>query len=274
MSLITIDESKCKKDGICSEVCPVGIIGPPGDDTPPVMVKGGEKLCIECGHCVAVCPHGALTHERMDRESCPQVEPEILPGPESVEHFLRSRRSVRAYKNKSVDKDSIERLIGIASHAPSGHNRQPVRWNVIHDRNRLDNLISHVVDWMRYMIKEQPEAARMMNMERVVAAKESGIDTICRGAPHVITAHGLKEDRTASAACVIAVTYLDLAAPSLGLGTCWAGFFNAAATFWPPMKESLALPAGHEPYASMMIGYPKYRYHRLPLRKPPEITWG
>ena len=274
MSLITIDEEKCRKDAICTEVCPVGIIEQPDEDAPPRMVRGGEKLCIACGHCVAICPHGALDHDRMPGDQCPPVEPEMLPGPETVAHFLRSRRSVRTYKDRTVERNRIEKLIRSASHAPSGHNRQPVCWHVIHDRGRLDALISHVADWMRYMIAEQPEAARMMNMERVVAAHEAGIDTICRGAPHVMTAHGLKEDRTSHAACVIAMTYLDLAAPSLGLGTCWAGFFNAAAMFWPPMKEDLALPEGHESYAAMMVGYPKYRFHRLPLRNTAEISWN
>jgi nitroreductase len=36
-------------------------------------------------------------------------------------------------------------------------------------------------------------------------------------------------------ACAIALTYLELATYSLGLGACWAGYFSAAAAFYPPM---------------------------------------
>jgi len=64
-----------------------------------------------------------------------------------------------------------------------------------------------------------------------------------------------------------------LAAPSLGLGTCWAGYFTAAANFYPPLQEALALPQGHLPYGAAMVGYPKYGYQRMPPRNKPEITW-
>jgi hypothetical protein len=57
------------------------------------------------------------------------------------------------------------------------------------------------------------------------------------------------------------------------IGGCWAGYFNTAATVFPPMQASLALPADHQVFGSMMIGYPKYRYHRMPCRKEPAITW-
>ena len=64
-----------------------------------------------------------------------------------------------------------------------------------------------------------------------------------------------------------------MAAPSFGLGTCWAGFFQFAATFWPPLKEALQLPEDHASFGAMMVGYPKYRYQRLPLRNDAQITW-
>ena len=36
---------------------------------------------------------------------------------------------------------------------------------------------------------------------------------------------------------------------------------------------ALALPAGHQCFGAMMVGYPQHRYHRLPTRKTPNITW-
>jgi nitroreductase len=123
------------------------------------------------------------------------------------------------------------------------------------------------------MLKEQPEAAAMMHMQRVIKRWQAGSDGILRGAPHVIVAHGPKQDRTAPTACTIALTYLELMAPAMGLGACWAGFFNAAAMFFPPLQKALDLPQGHMSFGAMMVGYPKVRYQRLPLRKEPPITW-
>ena len=58
-----------------------------------------------------------------------------------------------------------------------------------------------------------------------------------------------------------------------GLGACWAGYFNAAATSWLPLQSALALPENHASYGAMMVGYPKFAYHRLPVRNEADISW-
>ncbi|MBU1157188.1 MAG: nitroreductase family protein, partial [Proteobacteria bacterium] len=73
--------------------------------------------------------------------------------------------------------------------------------------------------------------------------------------------------------CVLALGYLELAAYSLGLGACWAGYFNRAASTFPPMIEALGLPQGMAPFGALMLGVPKYKYQRIPPRKPLEVTW-
>ena len=98
-------------------------------------------------------------------------------------------------------------------------------------------------------------------------------DRICRGAPHVLIAHAPKDERTALAACTIALTYLELATPAFGLGACWAGYFNAAANFWPPMAEALDLPEGHVSFGAMMVGQPQFQYPRVPLRNELKTLW-
>ncbi|MDM8550317.1 nitroreductase family protein [Desulfobacterales bacterium HSG2] len=273
MSLFTVDQEKCKHDGICVDECPLGIIKLEDKESVPVPIESAEDLCINCGHCVAVCPDGALSHKNMTPEQCPPVRKELLLNAEQAEHFLRARRSVRVYKDKPVDRETITKLIDIARFAPSGHNRQPVKWLVIYDSDEVQRLAGLVVDWMRYMLKEQPEMAAALNMDRVVKSWESGIDGICRSAPHVIVAHAPEENPTAPTSGTIALTYLELAAQPLGLGACWAGFFNAGATMWPPMQKALNLPQGHISLGAMMVGYPKYKYHRLPLRNEAEIAW-
>jgi nitroreductase len=130
-----------------------------------------------------------------------------------------------------------------------------------------------VADWVRTMLKENAEYALSMHMDRLIAAWDKGLDRIMRGAPHLIVAHGLSTLPASQPACIIALTYLELAAPSLGLGTCWAGYFTAAANNYPPLQQALALPPDHLPYGALMVGYPKYRYQRMPQRNELKITW-
>jgi len=273
MSLLTVDQEHCHRDGICADVCPAMVITLEGDHGYPTLVEDGAERCIRCGHCVAVCPHGALSHAAMTAEDCPAVEKARLPEAAQVEHFLRARRSIRRYKKEPLDRETLARIIDVARYAPSGHNFQPVQWLVVESPIEVQRLAGMVVDWMRHLIAEDNPMAAAMHMDKVVDAWDEGHDRICRSAPHLIVAHAAKANPTSPAAATIAMAYLELAAASMGLGACWAGYFNVAANFWPPLNEALALPEGHAPYGSMLVGRPQYRYQRLPLRNEPQITW-
>ncbi len=273
MNLFVVDEDKCKHDGICVSECPTQIIEMKDKDAVPTPMEGAEEMCINCGHCVAVCPNSAISLVTMRTEDCPPLKKDLALGPEQVEHFLRARRSIRTYKDKTVEHETLGKLIDIARYAPTGTNSQQVGWLVINNRDEVHRLTGLAVDWMRYLIKEQDPIAKAYRMDSIVAGWESGIDIICRGAPGLIVVHAPKDYVIAQTDCTIALTFLDLAAPSFGLGTCWAGFFMIAATHWPPLQAALALPEGHTHFGAMMIGYPKYKYHRLPLRKEANITW-
>jgi len=273
MSLFTIDQEKCRRDGLCVAECPAKLIELIGKEGFPTPIAQAEEFCINCGHCVSICPHGALSLKTMTPEDCPPVRKELSLNPEHCEHFLRSRRSIRNFKEKQVPRKILTKLIEIARYAPTGSNTQPVHWLVIKNTKEVKRLAGLVADWMRFLLSTGDEYALTAHLDRVVAAWDKGIDRILRNAPHLIVAHGLSTLTPSQTSCIIALTYLELAAPSFGLGTCWAGYFNGAANFYPPLQEALALPQDHLPYGSMMIGYPKYSYQRMPIRNEPEITW-
>jgi len=272
MPLLTIDESKCKKDGICAAECPMSIIGWQKDQY-PVAVNGAEQLCINCGHCVASCPHGAMTHKEMAPEDCLAFDPDMVLSQTQTEHFLRNRRSIRNFKKATVDKETLSNIIKIASHAPSGHNCQPVQWQVLSGRETIKPYTELVIEWMKKVIEENPEMAGPMHLDMIVSAWEADMDVVTRRAPNLILVNGSAQNPMAPDACKIAMTYFDIAAQSFGVGTCWCGYFFMALMFYPPLKEALGIDKNTSNSGVMMAGYPKIKYQRMPVRNSPDISW-
>ena len=273
MRHITVDQKTCKHDGICAAVCPMGIIELTGSSIIPKLMPGLEDLCITCGHCVAICPHGALSLDEMKAEDCPPLRADLALGSEQAEHFSRSRRSIRAYRDKVVEREKLARLIDMAHYAPTASNSQQVQWLVINSKEQLHDLAGMIIDMLRHLIKEGHPLAKAYKLERSVEAWGAGIDPVLRGAPVLVIAHAPKGYAMGQVDSSIALTLLDLAAPTVGLGSCWAGFFMMAAAQWPPLQQALALPEGNACFGAMMIGYPKYHYHKLPQRKEAVIRW-
>jgi len=271
MNQLNVDTGKCKHDGICAAVCPMNIIEL--KEGIPALVTGLEELCIKCGHCVVVCPHGALSLNDMKAGDCPQIRKELALGMAQAEQFLRSRRSIRTYLDKAVEREKLAKLIDMAHYAPTGTNSQLVQWLVINSREQLHSLAGMVVDMLRHLIKEGHPLAKAYRLERSVEAWEAGKDPVLRGAPALVIAHAPKGYPIAQVDSTIAITFLDLAAPAAGLGACWAGFFMMAAAQWPPLQQALALPEGHACFGAMMVGYPAYEYQRMPLRKETMVSW-
>ncbi len=272
MDLIEVNRETCSRDGICAAVCPSGLIEWE-EGAYPKPAANADADCMACGHCVAVCPTGSLSHRDMPSGRCPALEKTPGLAADRIDLLLKSRRSVRLYQDKPVPEDVLAGVIDTAMYAPSGKNSQCVEWLVLARKDELRNFVEIADGWIRWMIANKPEMASMMGMERMVQRHEEGEDEFLRKTPVLVVTHARKDNPFAAMACPIALAYFDLAARGRGLGCCWAGLFNTAATVYPPLKEALALPEGHQPFGSMMVGYPQLDYHRLPLRRPPKITW-
>jgi nitroreductase/NAD-dependent dihydropyrimidine dehydrogenase PreA subunit len=264
MTTTRIDEARCTRCGICETVCPVRAIAA-GESGVPVIVPERTPLCIACGHCEAFCPSGALVRGAEPCDEARVVSSMVL-GP-----YLKSRRSVRHYRDEPVPRETIEAILDVARYAPSGGNRQPVGWLVVHDPAEVRRLAGITVAWMRAELESRAPLMPPPVLEPLIAAWDRGGDPICRGAPHLLVAH--MPDASAFVDGIIAVTWADAIAPSHGVGTCWAGFLMIAAARWSPLADALALPPGRVPAHALMCGFPKYAPTRIPERKPLELTW-
>jgi nitroreductase/NAD-dependent dihydropyrimidine dehydrogenase PreA subunit len=273
MSLIEIDENKCKRDGLCVSECPSQILRMNDKGSVPRMIPGGAKACLRCGHCLAACPHGALNHVEIPSKASPPINKDLLVSPEQAVQFLRSRRSIRQYRNEPVEKEKIQRLIAIARYAPTGGNTELVEWWVFTDKQELRGIAEMTVAWMRHYAQSVPSSTLPPYYKPLIAEWDAGHDTILRDAPVLIVALTPAEYHNGIVDLTIALSYLQLAAVPLGLGTCWAGLVQRAMLHWQPLKETLGLPEKAPQHYPMMLGYPKIQYHRVPERKQPKIRW-
>jgi len=273
MSLINIDESKCVKDGFCVAECPTKIIQQENKDDFPQMIPGAEMMCTRCGHCVAVCSKGALSHQKVPMDGSPSILKENSITQAQAAQLLRSRRSIRNFKDKTPDQETIQKLIETARYAPTGGNQQTLSWTVFTKKEDVKKITGLTVDWMRASIADPEQEFMASYLPLMVAAWDMGRDVILHNAPVLVVVSAPEETSFGTTDACIALSYLELAALPVGLGTCWSGLVQAALLGHKPMREFIGLPESHTHHFAMMLGYPRYRYHRLPERKQPRITW-
>jgi nitroreductase len=190
-----------------------------------------------------------------------------------AEQFLRSRRSIRVFKDQAVEKEKIRRIIEIARYAPSAGNSQQVSWRVLTDRGTITKVADLTAAFLKHVIDTRPKGSYPVYYPAMVAGHRAGRDPITRRAPVLLVASTPLMASNGFVDISLAFSYLELMAPTLGLGTCWAGLVFSALTNDSKVRELVGLPEDHAHFYAMLVGYPRYRYHRMPERRPPEIDW-
>jgi F420 biosynthesis protein FbiB-like protein len=175
--------------------------------------------------------------------------------------FLRSRRSVRRFREDPVPDSLIERILTTATYAPSAHNREPWRFMVITSAERkgcLANAMSASFrrDLAAAGLAEPDIAAQVERSERRIHSAPVLI-VLCMDRDAVDQyseeAHAEAERIMAIQSVAAAAAQLLLAAHAEGLGASWI--------CWPlftpeTVKDALELPAGWEPQAMFFMGWP------------------
>jgi nitroreductase/NAD-dependent dihydropyrimidine dehydrogenase PreA subunit len=272
MGLIAINEERCTKCGICIQSCPALIIGTDNNKI-PVIVPDKEKNCIYCGHCESVCPQDALTHSLSEKAMAPITDEPASIDPQLLGKYFRNRRSIRNYQSKPVDRSILEEIMDVVRYSPTGTNSQMNQWVIVYDNKIVQQLAAGTIEWMKAVSKANPAMAGGYNFPALVHSFEQGSDRICRNAPHLIISYTSAKYSIGMKDATIAASHLELLLPSYGLGACWAGFLFMAFQYAPDMKKIIGLDESHTIHASLMVGYPKYKYFKAPVRNKPDIKW-
>lgn len=143
-------------------------------------------------------------------------------------NLIKSRRSIRKYKNKAVPAGYIDKILEAGRWAPSGQNNQPWRFAVVKDE-KIKRQLSETTKYKR----------------------------IITGAPAVICVfldniegYNRTKDLQAIGACL---QNMLLEAYFLKLGACWIGeILNQRGQ----VEELLEVPESFELMAVIAIGYP------------------
>jgi nitroreductase len=155
---------------------------------------------------------------------------------------IKTRRTIRKFRPKSVSDDSIEKILEAGRLAPSGSNLQPWRFIVVKSQVMLD-MIRKVSPGYLGM----PPLAIVVCSDRASAYAKGG---------------RLGRDYLAVADCSMATENMLLAAHTLGLGGCAVKGFSSGA-----VREILEVPDGVEPELILMIGYPDEK-PQVPPKRP------
>jgi nitroreductase len=222
---------------------------------------------------MAVCTREALLLEGTRRDELVPLDAVGFPSPEALGLLMRGRRSIRLYEEELVDRAIIEGLLEVARWAPSGKNVQPLRYTVVSGKERVKELAAHAIDYYRALLQSGSEMATFLGAGGLVKAWDLGQDMLLRGAPHLIVAHGARQNPVLVGSGTIALTQIELQATAQGLGGCWAGYLQIAAERHEPLRRAMGLPEADAAAGAMMLGKPKVRYRAIPPRKPLEVSW-
>lgn len=169
-------------------------------------------------------------------------------GVMSFFELIKSRHSVRAYKNKKVSSNLIDKILSSAFLAPSAGDLQSYKIFIIQDKNKKLQLAeaAHGQNFVSDAPVDFVFCADPQNSEKEYGSR--GRDLYCI------------QDST------IACAYAQLAAHFLGLSSVWVGSFDQNKVSKIIKSTTLV------PVAILVVGYPDEEPTQTPRRPPSELV--
>lgn len=266
-----VNSARCTRCGQCVADCPSRIIVMRDHDVPSIAPEK-ERACLRCEHCLAICPEAAISILGFNPDESTALEGH-LPGSERLETLIAGRRSVRRYRPENLSPELIDKLIAVASFAPTGVNTRKIRFTVLDDRNKTARFRDEVMNRLVRLLGEGAFPESKTYYARFVKVWEKHkIDLVFREAPHLLVATAPKSLSTPREDCVIALTTFELYAQACGIGTLWNGIATwAIEQMLPEMRQRLGIPDDHAFGYAMLFGKPAVHYARTVQHHPPEI---
>ncbi|WP_417018896.1 nitroreductase family protein [Anaerotignum sp.] len=261
--MIRVNTETCIGCGMCEKDCLASAIRVE-DGKAKVKMK-----CMECGHCVAVCPVGAVTMDgAYDMADVMPYDAETFKVPvENFLSFLKFRRSTRQYQQKAVEQEKLERVVEARRYTPTASNGQNVHFVVVQEQ------MEQVKDLTWEGLERMLEAGEISHyrgmLQRFIDRRKADKtqDALFFGAPVlvVLTCEGPWNGP-------LAARSMELMAEAEGLGSLYSGFIQRGIFYSPEVQELLGI-TGEQVAVCMLMGYPAVKYRRTVPRKKANVTW-
>lgn len=252
--VIKIDREKCIGCGMCKNDCAAHNIE---------MRAGAPYVitddCIQCGHCVAVCPKAAISIEGYEEELPVQTK-EIRLDPTQVLDVIRFRRTVRQFQDKEIPAEVLEQILEAGQMTHTAKNLRDVSFVVLDkEKDKFEKMA------VRLFRRIKPFAGLFSSMVR-----RNQVDDhfFFFHAPLVIVVAA--KDRTNG---ILAAQNMEFVAEANGLGVLLSGFFASAVNASNKIKKALGMPRGKKAAAVLVLGYPKIKYQRAVPREKINVKY-
>lgn len=272
---IPINLAACTGCGLCVSDCLRGILAI--RDGKASLIPG---TCMECGHCVAICPADAIRLPGSREDEIRPYDPASFDiEPERLLNFMEFRRSVRKFRPVRVEEEKIRRLLDAGRYAPTGANRQKTRYILLRDRKEeMTELALSTLSETAAVMDQMPSMSGLLryrekwrNLYRLW--QESREDKLFYNADCVLLV--VATDPSSGSGQLdagLASANIELMANALGLGVCYIGFFSMAVKLNGQLRSLLGLNENEELVATLSVGYPNVRYFRTVDRKSANLT--
>lgn len=265
--MVSIDKEKCIGCGACVEDCfPENLFL----DSGKAEIKG---RCMQCGHCIAVCPVNAVSITNYPQEGIEEYDKERFDiSSDNLLNFIKFRRSVRHYKNKTVEKEKLERVLEAGRYTATGSNMQDVSYIVVQETlNKIKPVIwESLYEFALENLNEKgvigAYAPRWIKMYEDYK-KDPLNDKLFFKAPVLLVVTAISPLNE-----VLAPSNIELMANAEGLGVLFTGFIERALKNSVKAKEMLGINK-KEIISCMLMGYPDIKFRRTVPRKQAEISW-
>lgn len=174
----------------------------------------------------------------------------------ALDEIIQSRRSIRRYLPKPVEKEKILACLEAARLAPSAHNSQPWRFLVIDDPELKAKVSEKAFSGMYSVCRFAAQAPVLVILMAKSDFLANRFGRLVQGTQFYLLDLG------------IAGEHFVLKAEELGLGTCWIGWFNARA-----IRKLLKVPKKYRVVAMLAVGYPEKRPPARFRKNLEEIVW-